>query len=54
VTGEADLRETARRLLDRDAAEQGIPAVLEDSALLAAVAALMRPVPGREVGDRGP
>jgi hypothetical protein len=47
VTGEADLRATARRLLERDAAEQGIPAVLDDPALLAAVAALLRPVPDR-------
>jgi hypothetical protein len=54
MTGEADLRATARRLLERDAAEQGIAPVLEDPALLAAVAALMRPVPDREGGGRGP
>jgi hypothetical protein len=45
VTGEAKLRETARRLLERDTAEQGIAPVLDDPALLAAVAALLRPVP---------
>jgi hypothetical protein len=41
----ADLRETARRLLERDAAEQGIAPVCDDPATLAAVAAVMRPAP---------
>jgi hypothetical protein len=54
MTAEAELREMARRLLERDAAEQGIAPVLDDPGLLAAVAALMRPVPvrEREEGDR--
>jgi hypothetical protein len=51
MTGEADLRATARRLLERDAAEQGIAPVCDDPTTLAAVAAVMRPIPVREGGD---
>jgi hypothetical protein len=40
-----ELRETARRLLERDCAAQGIEEVVTDPALLAEVAVLLRPVP---------
>jgi hypothetical protein len=43
MTATDDLQETARRLLERDCAEQGVPAVCEDPTMLAAVTALMRP-----------
>lgn len=42
-----ELREVARRLLERDAAEQGIEPVCNDPAILAAVSHLMRPIPER-------
>lgn len=45
-----ELRETARRLLARDSAAQGIEAVVTDPEELAAVAALMRPVAQRSEG----
>jgi hypothetical protein len=48
-----ELREVARRLLERDCAEQGVEVVISDPAALAAVTTLLRPVPGRggEAGD---
>ena len=42
-----ELRETARRLLERDCAAQGIEAVVTDLKELAVVAALLRPAPNR-------
>jgi hypothetical protein len=39
-----ELREQARRLLERDCAGQGIEPVVTDPAELATVAALMRPL----------
>jgi hypothetical protein len=42
-----ELRETARRLLERDTAAQGIEAVVTDPEELAVVAALLRPMPKR-------
>lgn len=42
-----ELRETARRLLERDCAAQGIEPLITDPALLAEVAVLLRPVPRR-------
>jgi hypothetical protein len=48
-----ELRKTARRLLERDCAVQGIEAVVTDPEELAAVAALLRPLAQRpEGGDR--
>jgi hypothetical protein len=51
-----ELSETARRLLERDCAAQGIEPVVTDAEELAVVAALMRPtrLEGRQVegGDR--
>jgi hypothetical protein len=44
MTAEEELRETARRLLERDCAAQGIEAIVTDPAVLAEVAALLRPV----------
>jgi putative intracellular protease/amidase len=53
MTGDRDeLREVVRRLLERDAAEQGIAPVCDDPATLAAVGRLLRPVPEREGGER--
>ena len=40
-----ELRETARRLLERDCAGQGIEPVVTDPAELATVAVLLRPAP---------
>jgi hypothetical protein len=48
-----ELRETAHRLLERDTATQGIEPVCRDLALLAAVAALMRPIPKRTQRPEG-
>jgi hypothetical protein len=42
-----ELRETARRLLERDGAAQGVEPVVTDPAVLAEVAALLRPIPKR-------
>jgi hypothetical protein len=39
-----ELRETARRLLERDCAAQGIETVVSDPTLLAEVAILLRPL----------
>jgi hypothetical protein len=50
-----ELRETARRLLERDCAAQGIEPVVTDPAELAEVAVLLRPIPTRTQrpgGDR--
>jgi hypothetical protein len=53
-----ELRETARRLLERDCAAQGIEAVVTDPAVLAEVAGLLHPTrrrtwesEGGEAGD---
>jgi hypothetical protein len=51
----AELRETARRLLERDCTAQGIEPVCTDPAMLAEVAVLLRPIPMRTQrpgGDR--
>jgi hypothetical protein len=48
-----ELREVARRLLERDCAEQGIEAVVTDPEELAAVAVLLRPIPRRTQRPRG-
>jgi hypothetical protein len=48
-----ELRETARRLVERDCAAQGVEVVVTDPEELAAVAALLRPLALRpEGGDR--
>jgi hypothetical protein len=46
-----ELRELARRLMVRDAAAQGIEPVCADPAMLAAVAAMMRPAPSEREHD---
>jgi hypothetical protein len=50
-----ELRETARRVLERDCSAQRIEAVVTDPEELAVVAALLRPTPKRtrrsEVGE---
>jgi hypothetical protein len=42
-----ELRETARRLLERDCAAQGIEPVVTDPVMLAEVVVLLRPIPTR-------
>jgi hypothetical protein len=48
-----ELREMARRLLERDCAEQGIEPVCADPALLVEVAALLRPMPHSPAPEAG-
>jgi hypothetical protein len=48
-----ELRETARRLLERDCSAQGIEAVVTDPEELAVVAALLRPMPKRTWRSEG-
>jgi hypothetical protein len=48
-----ELRETARRLLERDCAAQGIEAVVTDPEELAVVAALLRPTAKRSRRSEG-
>lgn len=51
-----ELRELARRVLERDCTAQGVEAVVTDAEELAVVAALMRPLDRRPEGSdrRGP
>lgn len=48
-----ELRETARRLLERDCAAQGIETVCTDPAMLAEVAVLLRPTRKRTWESEG-
>jgi hypothetical protein len=48
-----ELRETARRLLERDCTAQGIEPLVTDPAELAVVAALLRPIPNRTQRPEG-
>jgi hypothetical protein len=47
----AELREAARRLVERSTREQGLPFHVEDPGLLAKVAALLAEAPAGEGGD---
>jgi len=53
MTPPKELRETARRLLERDCAAQGIESVVTDPAELAVIATLLRPIPNRTQRAKG-